>query len=676
MTHKCKKGESIVEILLAMAIFSLAAISTISAMNFGLHSAQADLEITQARTELDAQAESLRFIQNGYISSGAKGSEDNPYSSLWGAIMASAEANNPKIYPNIYTKNGDSYNFVAPTYSVCSDVYNPSSEYSLEKYHAFAINPRILAQDSTSADAFINSGFNLASTYPRLIYNDDNNNDTDITTKTTYKNNSFASTIEGIWVYGIPAYPKNPNSSLYDYDAAPEYVDFYINTCWYPQGISHVQTINTTIRLYNPNSIQSIEKESFYVTFFYKNNSGSWTKEARLTSAIKRGEGKLTINIPSIPDDVGTATGTMFTGWMPVSTDLTSMNDAFYNELKSSKTFIGSLCSTAELANPSLFRPECKYTQASTDSNISTAGYINSDYIHTGMNDIKNINIVMVEKPPMDIAVVLDGSGSMPQEIAGVRNGLNNLANYVLGETIGKMSLTFLRQSGNSANGANYYDLCSLGYRGLGGTCGANSGATYQFNSIVNSINQGANANWQLVGSSSPEYLSYNAVMEKVLSLANSSEPAYNKMVILVTDTVPTDVALSRFRSTYPSQCASFSNCSSYDNVQKVIGRVASENRIHIYVIESYANGQKINGRDVGSAGDNTTVSRVNTAWSTMTSLSHGAIIDARAALGDYRSNTFAGSDFSYDYNTGKLHIKSYNFNKQIYVESDYGSNF
>ena len=48
-------------------MFSIVAVVSINIMNSGLSSAQASLEITMARNEIDAQAEALRFIHDSYV---------------------------------------------------------------------------------------------------------------------------------------------------------------------------------------------------------------------------------------------------------------------------------------------------------------------------------------------------------------------------------------------------------------------------------------------------------------------------------------------------------------------------------------------------------------------------------------------------------------------------------
>ena len=78
-----KKGDTLVEVTIAIGIFSLIAISVASVMNSSSSGAQLSLETTLAREEIDTQAEAIRFIHNAYTTH--KETSDNAQSltSLW-----------------------------------------------------------------------------------------------------------------------------------------------------------------------------------------------------------------------------------------------------------------------------------------------------------------------------------------------------------------------------------------------------------------------------------------------------------------------------------------------------------------------------------------------------------------------------------------------------------------
>ena len=55
------KGDTLVEVILAVTVFSMVAVGTISIMNKGVAIAQHSLEISLVRQQIDAQAEMLRY---------------------------------------------------------------------------------------------------------------------------------------------------------------------------------------------------------------------------------------------------------------------------------------------------------------------------------------------------------------------------------------------------------------------------------------------------------------------------------------------------------------------------------------------------------------------------------------------------------------------------------------
>jgi type II secretory pathway pseudopilin PulG len=62
-----KAGDTLIEVMFAITVFSLVIVSSLSIMNSGVATAQRSLEITLVRVQMDAQAESLRYIHDSYI---------------------------------------------------------------------------------------------------------------------------------------------------------------------------------------------------------------------------------------------------------------------------------------------------------------------------------------------------------------------------------------------------------------------------------------------------------------------------------------------------------------------------------------------------------------------------------------------------------------------------------
>ena len=237
-----KKGDTLIEVTLAVGIFSMVAIAIVAVMSGGISGAQGALETTLAREEIDTQAEALRFIQASYIAN--KDSGEKKYTELWDAITVNA----------VNPSTGTDITQYAP--ASCAELYGNSGEVEL---HAFVINPRQLGNFYAAADGSANTEsvvvkaesntgankvFNEASTYPRLIYL---NEEKDNLVSTTTRNALYRA--EGIYVIAV----QEATNVLFG--ETPQFYDFYIRTCWYGTGDETPSTIATVIRLYNPDYI-------------------------------------------------------------------------------------------------------------------------------------------------------------------------------------------------------------------------------------------------------------------------------------------------------------------------------------------------------------------------------------------------------------------------------------
>lgn len=242
------RGDTLVEVMFAVAIFGLVAVGAISAMNQGLYSAQTALEVTMARSEIDAQTEALRFIHSAYLAD--QDETTNPYAALWKELTS-----------NHYTYNGggssnaiDSDFYASNNYNnaSCSDIYNNSIAI---KDKSFVINPLLLgdpsAVNNNTGNVLIKydsstNPLRQTSTYPRIVYTD-NTGSTDEDNLSGDTSRTVFSSAEGIWV-----------TSIAHYDGVltkPQYYDFYVRTCWDLANGNGSSIVSTTIRLYNPEAI-------------------------------------------------------------------------------------------------------------------------------------------------------------------------------------------------------------------------------------------------------------------------------------------------------------------------------------------------------------------------------------------------------------------------------------
>lgn len=235
-----KKGDTLVEVTLAVGIFSMIAIAIVAVMSNGVASAQTALETTLTREEIDTQAEAIRFIHSSYIAN--VNQNENPYAELWNEIANKAKTFGPA------SEDSDIQSVVQFNPSSCEDLYNPTTSQTIG--HAFIINPRKLASFNGPSEVVIGQDSNMlfrpASTYPRLVYTDKTNDGEGLLER---KEELFS--VEGIYVIAV----KDNNTTKIGGEDSSAFYDFYIRTCWYGNKSSDASTISTVMRLYDPNIV-------------------------------------------------------------------------------------------------------------------------------------------------------------------------------------------------------------------------------------------------------------------------------------------------------------------------------------------------------------------------------------------------------------------------------------
>lgn len=217
--RKNKKGDTLIEVTLAVGIFSMVAVAVMAVMNGGAASAQMALEATLAREEVDMQAEALRFIQSAYIAEKSGGESNGKYGKLWSEITKKASNASDNFPP-----------------SECSVLYGDGGEAT----EGFVINTRKLGVDGVG-DVIITGKNNLrqAVTYPRLVYDDGES--------LTGSESTDLKKAEGIYIMAV----KDPGTNIGSNKKSAFY-DFYIRTCWYGNRESAPSTIYTLVRLGDP----------------------------------------------------------------------------------------------------------------------------------------------------------------------------------------------------------------------------------------------------------------------------------------------------------------------------------------------------------------------------------------------------------------------------------------
>lgn len=259
-SNHSKRGDTIIEVMFAFAIFSLIAIISVSMMNIGLAASERSLELVTARNELNAQAEALRFIHSSYISEAtlptcdavAAGEKCQQYKELW-EDRITARAIDAMTFNDATTK-------IEYPLMQCSEVYDNNNR-KLVQNHAFVINTRKLNSVTSDPTGYANSAyipatgsgptadiFQEAPLNARIIYTDPSggagNSTQNMNTLTKY---TRVARVEGIWVIAV----KGP-SATGGVSGIPQYYDFYIETCWNGSNTPVPTSLDTVIRLYNP----------------------------------------------------------------------------------------------------------------------------------------------------------------------------------------------------------------------------------------------------------------------------------------------------------------------------------------------------------------------------------------------------------------------------------------
>ncbi|MDK2898933.1 MAG: hypothetical protein PWQ10_120 [Patescibacteria group bacterium] len=201
------RGDTLVEVLFAITVFSLVAVSSISIMNQGSATEQRALEITLVRQEIDAQAEALRFLNSSYISAYRLGTSndagtynENTPSGQWFKLKD-------------YVKSPDAISPVNNDSASCSNKKGSFPQKS------FILNAK--------KAVIVSNAFDRAQTYAQVRYN-----------------NGDVYSSEGIWIEAIsPNVTSSSNNT---------YIDFYIRACWDSPGQSVPVRLGTIVRLYEP----------------------------------------------------------------------------------------------------------------------------------------------------------------------------------------------------------------------------------------------------------------------------------------------------------------------------------------------------------------------------------------------------------------------------------------
>ncbi len=189
--RRLNRGDTLVEVLLGVTIFSLVAVVALETMNRGMAIAQYSLETTLVRQQVDAQAEMLRYAHDMKNDTWKKLVDNN-------SVSVSAVNDNEG---NLGVEK-------------CPDDFST-------KEFALAATPSLASKISILNNP---GDYKAAETYARV----------DSDTKKTY---------------GISVRLVKPSTATGSRDSNK--YDAYIKACWMPVGSKMPATIGTIVRLYD-----------------------------------------------------------------------------------------------------------------------------------------------------------------------------------------------------------------------------------------------------------------------------------------------------------------------------------------------------------------------------------------------------------------------------------------
>lgn len=200
--RQMQRGDTIVEVLFAITIFSMISVGAMMIMSQGAATAQRSLEISLVREEINSQAETLRFLNASYVSAYSPGSSypSSTPAGQWKQIQSMTVAN---------ASNFGNLTSCPPSF--------PSKGFILNSRTAKYVAP--------------GGKMKIPTTYAQVRYD--------------AGDQVLAS--EGIWIEAV----KSPTSGV-STESSAGYIDFHIRACWDSPGQSVLVTLGTIVRLYEP----------------------------------------------------------------------------------------------------------------------------------------------------------------------------------------------------------------------------------------------------------------------------------------------------------------------------------------------------------------------------------------------------------------------------------------
>ena len=206
-TRNSQKGDTIIEVMFAVAVFAMVAVGCLSIMNQGTAAAQRSLEITLVRHQIDAQAETLRYIHQAYVASFNKDTVVTGSAAEWVKMTDPSSGKGASAASAFGVTNG----------GLCPSATPGQRPFILNTHTAtvWSSVPAMQPAPGSSMPPF---------------------------SQVTYNADSSISYAYGIWIEAVPSVANSQAG----------FVDFHIRACWDSAGSGAPATLGTIVRLYEP----------------------------------------------------------------------------------------------------------------------------------------------------------------------------------------------------------------------------------------------------------------------------------------------------------------------------------------------------------------------------------------------------------------------------------------
>lgn len=205
--NKRQAGDTLIEVLFAVTVFSLVVVTSLALMNQGTSASIRSLQITLVRQEIDAQADTLRFLNSAYVAAYQPGYAPTVASPAqqYYLISNQARADRAGGKTSVTPFGGGS--------TTCQSA--PSGSFILNtRTGRYQLNTPAIAEQ---ADTFA---------------------------QVEYTASGALSKAKGIWIEAVRSVPSGGTA----------YTDFHIRACWYAPGTDRSMNLGTIVRLYEPSN--------------------------------------------------------------------------------------------------------------------------------------------------------------------------------------------------------------------------------------------------------------------------------------------------------------------------------------------------------------------------------------------------------------------------------------